>query len=166
MEFFKANIIPSEVLVQTIAFLVVFWILKRFAWKPILSSLEARRTKIEEEFSRIENAKKEIESLKKDYLSHLQNIEEEGRAKIQAAIEEGHHIAREIQNNARQASQERLEKTKGDIQLEIEKARIALRHEIADLALRVSEKIINEEMTEEKHQDKILKIIEEIERNT
>ncbi len=50
MEFFKANIQLGEVLVQLVAFIVVFLMLKALAWKPILQSLAQRREKIRQEF--------------------------------------------------------------------------------------------------------------------
>ena len=66
MDFFKENIIPGEVLVQLVAFLIVFFTLKALAWKPILQSLHARRDRIQKDFDDIEKAKEEIEQLKSD----------------------------------------------------------------------------------------------------
>ena len=54
MEFFKANLIPAEIIVQLLAFMIVFFTLRKLAWKPILDSLEARRAKIRQEFESIE----------------------------------------------------------------------------------------------------------------
>jgi len=163
MEFFKANIIPGEVIVQIIAFLIVFWALKFFAWKPILKSLEARQNKIKQELDQIEAARNDIEALKNYYASHLQKIDDEARLKIQEAVEEGRKIAREIQEKARRDSQATFEKTKENLELEVDKARIELRREIADLAIMVSEKIIQEKMTDSKQQDKILDMIKDLE---
>jgi F-type H+-transporting ATPase subunit b len=163
MEFFQANIQFREVFVQLLAFVIVFWVLKMLAWKPILNGLEGRRERIQNDFDRIEAAKKEIESLRNEYTAHLQKIDDEARAKIQEAIHEGRRIAREIQERARTESQAAFEKAKENLNLEIAKARLLLRREIADLAVQVSEKIIKEKMTDTKQQDKILELIEEIE---
>ena len=46
MDFIKENIIPAEVVVQLLAFLIVFFTLKALAWKPLQKSLEQRREKI------------------------------------------------------------------------------------------------------------------------
>src|SRR6185436_6262591 len=100
MEFFKENIIPGEVFVQLIAFIIVFWTLKALAWKPLLQSLAARRERIQDDFQKIEKARKEIEALKVEYQSHLQKIDDEARGKIQQAIEEGRRMAREISEKA------------------------------------------------------------------
>ncbi len=164
MEFFKANIIPGEVFVQIIAFLIVFWVLKLYAWKPILKALDARRQRIRDEFDRIETLKKEIDQLKAEYAEHLRKIDEEARVKIQQAVEEGRKVAREIQEKARIESQANFEKAKDNIELEIAKARISLRREVADLSLRVSEKIIREQMDDAKLEKKVLELIEELDK--
>ncbi len=163
MEFFKNNIIPAEVFVQLLAFLIVFFTLKALAWKPILASLAARRDRIQGDFDSIEKAKKEIEGLKAEYSAHLQKIDDEARAKIQEAIEEGRTVARDLQEKARADAQETFEKNKENLALEVAKARIQLRREIAGLAVSVSEKILQEKMTDDKQQDKILSMIEELE---
>jgi F-type H+-transporting ATPase subunit b len=163
MEFFQANIQFHEVLVQLLAFLIVFFTLKALAWKPILRGLDARRQRIQDELEKIETAKKEIESLKNQYSIQLQKIEDEARAKIQEAVSDGSRIAREIQDRARAESQAAFEKTKESLSLEVAKARMTLRQEIADLSIRVSEKIMKEKLNEAKQQEKILEMIEELE---
>ena len=164
MEFFKANIIPGEVLVQIIAFLIVFWTLKALAWKPILGALEARRLRIKDDFDKIEAARKEIEALKIQYSASLQKIEDEARAKLLAAVEEGRLIARDIQEKARAEAQASFEKAKENLALETAKAHITLRREIADLAINVSEKVLHEKLSDAKQQEKIMELIEELEK--
>ena len=165
MEFFKANIQLGEVVVQLIAFVVVFLTLKAMAWKPILSSLEARREKIREELAHIDRSKKDIEVLKSEYTAHLQKIEEEARSKIQESVNEGRRIAKEIQDKARAESQATFEKAKENLELEVAKARVTLRGEIADLALGASERVLNEKMAGDRaQQTKILEIIEELDK--
>ncbi len=165
MEFFQANIIPGEVVVQILAFLIVFFTLRKLAWKPVLDSLESRRAKIRSEFESIEAAKKEIETLKAEYAASLQRIEDQARAKLQEAIDEGRRISREIQEQARLESQATFEKAKENLALEVAKARISLRRDVAGLALDASEKVLKEKMSDDKkQQEKILSIIEDMEK--
>ncbi len=162
MEFFKANIVPAEVLVQLIAFVIVFWTLKLLAWKPLLQSLAARREKIQGEFDRIDAARKEIDQLKSEYQGHLQRIDEESRARLQEAVEEGRRISRELQDKARQDAQGLFDQTKDNLNLEAEKIRMQLRNEIAVLAVQVSEKILKEKLNDQVQQEKIRAMIEEL----
>lgn len=129
----------------------------------MLGLLEARRGRIEEAFRQIENQKKEIETLRSDYKSRIEKIEEEARAKLQTAIDEGKRIAREIQEKAREEAKESLTHSKENLALEIQKARVQLRREIVELTLLASEKLLREKMTDEKHREKILEMIETLE---
>jgi F-type H+-transporting ATPase subunit b len=165
MEFFQANIHLGEVVVQLVAFVLVFLTLKSLAWKPLMQSMETRRTTIQNELDRIEKAHKEIEALKAEYASHLQKIEDEARNKIQSAIDEGRRIAKDIQDKARTESQASFDKAKENLDLEINKARLTLRREIADLAVSTSERVLNEKLSSDQAQQaKILGIIEELEK--
>lgn len=153
----------QEILTQALGFLLLVWVLKRLFWKPLLGSLEDRRSRIAEAFRQIESQKKELESLRSHYEARLEKIGEEARVKLQAAIDEGRKIAREIQEKAREEAKAALTRSKEDIHLEIAKARVELRREIAQLTLLAAEKILREEMTGEKHREKILELIEELE---
>ncbi len=165
MDFIKDNIVPGEVIVQLLAFLIMFFTLKALAWKPMQAALAARRERIKSEFSSIEHAKKEIESLKQQYSLHLQKIDDEARAKIQEAIDEGRRISREIQEKARLESQASFEKAKENLELEVAKARILLKREIADLTILITEKILKEKVKDTKsQQEKISQLIEELEK--
>jgi len=163
MEFFKENIHLSEVVVQLFAFLIVFGVLKKFAWKPLLSIIRSRRERFESEWSGIEKTKEGVAALQKDYQAHLQKIEEEARAKMQEAIQEGRRLAREIQEKARLESQTSFEKAKANIDLEIQKARVTMRQEIAELSIRVAEKLLTERMDSASQEKKALEILGELE---
>ncbi len=164
MEFFQENIQLPEVFVQLVAFLIVFFVLKKFAWKPLLAIIRARRERFESEWSGIEKTKQEVALLQKDYKTHLQKIEEEARAKMQEAIQEGRRLAREIQEKARLESQTSFEKAKANIELEIQKARFTLRQEIAGLSIQVASKILTEKMDGAQQEKKALEILEELEK--
>lgn len=153
----------QEILTQALGFLLLVWILKRLFWKPVLTTLETRRHRIEESFRQIEHSKKEIEELRADYRARIEKIEEEARSKLQAAIEEGRRISREIQEKTREEAREALTRSKENLALEIRKARIDLRREIVELTLAAAEKLLREKMTGEKHREKVLELIEELE---
>jgi len=153
----------QEILTQALGFLLLVWVLKRLFWKPVLASLEERRSGIAEAFRQIENQKREMESLRRDYEARIQKIEEEARGKLQAAIDEGRKISREIQEKARDEAKQALTRSKEDLSLEIAKARVELRGEIARLTLLATEKLLREEMTDERHREKILDMIDELE---
>lgn len=153
-----------EILTQAAAFTLLVLILKKFAWGPLLKLLDDRREKIRSGLEEIEKTKREVETLKAQYESHQAHIQEEARAKIQTAIDEGKRIAREIQDHARNEARAVLEKAKEDIQLETEKAQVQLRNEIADLTLSATERLMNEKMDEKKDKALVLDFIQDLEK--
>ncbi len=154
----------KEILTQALGFLVLFVLFKMFFWKPFLNVLESRKSRIEKEFRDIEKTKQDVAALQKDYLAHMQKIEEEARAKMQEAIQEGRQIARELQEKARRDSQVSFEKAKENLELETQKARVILRNEIANLSIQVAEKILTEKMDPAKHEKKAIEILTELEK--
>ncbi len=157
------NVSIQEILTQAFGFIVLLFIMKRLAWKPILLLLDARRTKISSGLDDIERTKADIQALKIDYEKRLAHIEEEARVKIQESIQEGKKLAREVQDSARNQAKELLEKAKEDIEIETAKARVTLRKEIANLAFSATEHLIKEKITDMKDEELISSFIKELE---
>ncbi len=155
----------QEILTQTFGFAVLVLILKKFAWRPVLELLEARRAKIATGLGEIDKAKSDVETLKADYSKKIALIQEEARGKIQEAIQEGKSVSREIQESARKQAKEILEKSKDDIAIETAKARISLRNEIANLVAFATERIVNEKLTEKKDEELIAKYLKDLEQS-
>ena len=153
-----------EILTQVVAFVLLVFLLKKFAWKPLLKLLDDRREKIRSGFEEIETTKREVETLKADYQRHRANIEEEARDQLQQAVDEGRRISREVQEKARQEARAVLEKAKSDIQLETEKAKVTLRNEIADLTISATERLIEKKMDEKRDKVLVLDFIKELEK--
>ena len=160
------NLSIQEILTQAGAFILLVWVLKKMAWKPLLQLLDERREKIQKGFSEIEAAKRDLEKLKADYEHARNHIEEEGRRRLQEAIDEGKKIARELQEEARREARAVLDKAKEDIQLEAAKAKVTLRNEIADLTLAATERVLNEKLDSTKDKELVLDFIEDLEKLT
>lgn len=155
----------AEVIAQAIAFCILLAVLKWKAWKPIQESLRQRREKIHSEFERIDAAKRDIEALKNQYHTQLQKIEDEARAKMLAAIEEGQRISKELQEKTRLEAQSSFDKATENIAIEVAKARLTLRNEIADLTVSTTERVLHEKLSNDKAQQaKIMEIIEDLEK--
>src|SRR3990167_3245674 len=113
------NLSIQEILTQAGAFILLVWVLKKMAWKPLLKLLDERRERIQKGFEELESAKKGVEKLKTDYENARAHIEDEARKKLQEAIDEGKKVARDLQENSRREARGILEKAKEDIQLEV-----------------------------------------------
>ena len=156
--------ILSEIIVQVLGFLVVFALLRHFAWGKLLGAIDARRKKIEDEFLGIEKQKKDLETLEKDYRKRLENIEQEARVKIQDAANVGVNLARDIQDRARVDAQKLIDRAKAEIDQDLVKARLSMRDEIVEISSLMTEKILKEKLDAKEHQKLVDQFIKEIER--
>ena len=138
----------SEIVAQVIAFLVLLFLMKRFAWKPILKVLDDRRSRIASEFKGIEDARAEVERLKAHYESHLDNIGQITKFRLEEAVSEGKRIAEEIRANANAESLQIIKKADEAIRAELSRAREEFRDEVVDIALSAAGKVIEEKLTE------------------
>lgn len=144
--------------------MIVFFILKRFAFKSILGIVDARRRKIEDEFRAIEKNRTDLETLEKDYRQRLRHIDEEARVKIQEASQIGLTLAKDIQDKARGDAEKLLERARAEIDQDVKKARLEMRNELVDLSALMAEKVIREKLDAKEHERLVSHFIKDLER--
>src|SRR2546425_12410259 len=110
-----------QLITQILGFLVMLWLLGRFAWKPLLQSLEDRRQKIAGDIGAAEKARADMESLKADFETRIREIESTARGRIAEAAREGEKLASQIVEEGRARAREQFEKATADFAREREK---------------------------------------------
>jgi len=154
----------QQILTHAVGFLITLWVLKKFAWKPLLSLMEDRRNKIVDEFKEIDNVKAEVAEMTAEYEAKLRDIENERRAKLVEAMDEGKKLAAEIKANAQNEVKDLHTKAKADLERDVEKAKVQLRDEMVAITMTAAEKVIREKLDDAKHRDLIGKYIDELEK--
>ncbi len=158
------NIQWQLLLTHAVGFLITLWILKKFAWRPLLAVMEERRQKIIGEFKKIEDDRTEVQQLAAQYEAKLKEIDAERRAKLVEAVNEGKALAEEIKSAAHAEARQITERAKGEIQQDIAKARVQLKNDMVSLTVAAAEKIIHEELDDEKHRKLIGEYIDKLEK--
>ena len=158
------NIEWQLLITHSISFLITLWILKRYAWGPLLSLIAERREKIVGEFETIEREKEKADALNAQYEEKLREIDNERRTKIVEAVNEGKKIAEEIQTSARNEAQELRQKSKSELEREVAKAKVQLKNDMVSLALAATEKLLSEKLEEAQHRKLIGDYIDELEK--
>jgi F-type H+-transporting ATPase subunit b len=140
-----------------IIFLLLFWILKRYAFPAILSSVEAREKALEEA---IEGAKRDRDEAARLLAEHKAQIEG-ARGEAQKLIAEGRAIAEKMRadllERTQHEQQELLERARRDIAAERDKAVAELRRQAVDLAIAGASKVVEENLDTDKNR----KLVEE-----
>ncbi len=153
----------QQILAQALSFLILWAVLRRYAWRPLLGVLDARRAKIEDELRQIARRKAEMERLQAEYAAHLKQINDEARAKIQQAILEGKRISAEIQEEARAQGAALAQKSKDTIELELAKAKVTLRDEVAAMAMNAVERILRQKVDAKADRQLVDDVLRELE---
>ena len=137
---------PKQVITQILGFLILVWVLRQFAWGPLLGMLEARRQKIAGEFQEADRLKAEAQELRVRYEQELRTIEAQARHRIQEAMAEGQKVAAEIRAQAQGEAAARVQRAEDEIAREREKAKEILKEQIISLSLRSAEKILRQKL--------------------
>ena len=138
---------PGLFIWTIITFLVLFFLLKKFAWAPLLQVLESREEEIR---SSLEDAKKA-----KDELINLNDESErilaEARSKAQQIRLEAKSSAEKIKTDIRSKAEEESQRILGDaqnqIKVEKDKAISEIRQEVVTLSILVAEKVIGKNLS-------------------
>ena len=152
-----------QLVTQVLGFLAVLWILKAFAWKPLLKVLEDRRQKIADDFAAAEKARVEMEALKADFEAKIREIEGTARQRIADAAREGEKLSSQIVENGRTQAREQLAKATAEIEREKEKALAEMRSEMVNSVILATERVVGQKLDDAGHRGLIEKFLGEIE---
>ena len=141
---------------QTLLFVALVFLLWKFAWKPILSAVNDREEGIKNALAAAEEAKKEMQNVTADSEKLLQ----EARAEREVMLKEAREIKDKIVADARDQAQVEGDKLIKQAQATIEsekKAAVAdIKNQVADLSLQIAEKVIKEQLSDDKKQIKLV----------
>ena len=155
----------QQILSQALSFILLVVILRRFAWRPLLHLLDQRRARIEEELRQVAQSKTDLARLQADYSQRLAKIDEEARTKIQQSILEGKRIAIEIQEQARAQAYSIINKSKETIELELAKAKVTLRDQVAGMTVDAIERILHQKLDAKTDRHVVDAVLDELEQD-
>jgi len=142
-----------------VSFIILYLILRKFAWGPILGAVKEREESIKAALDAADNAKKEMENLKADNEKILNEAKTEREIMLKEAREMKSKLISDAENEAKVKAKTMVEAAKTAIQNEKNSAMNELRNTVVDLSVGIAEKLISEELADK---DKQLKMIEEI----
>ena len=146
---------------QSAIFIGLLFLLKKFAWKPILDAVNERETSIKDALSSAEEARAEMEKLQ----SSNQQIIKEAKAEKEALLKEARKTKSELISSAKEEAQKEAQKILSQAQEEIENEKrtavIELKRQVGSIAINIAEKFIQKELESKEKQiqlvDQLLK---------
>jgi F-type H+-transporting ATPase subunit b len=142
-----------------LAFLVVFFILKKYGWPAIVKGLKDRETSITEALATAEKVKLEMAQLKNDNEALLAKAREE-RALL---LKEAKETKDKIVNDAKDEAKLQAAKIIADAQASIQQQKMAaltdLKNQIGNLVIETSEKVLRKELSNKAEQESYIKAL-------
>ncbi|WP_459741258.1 F0F1 ATP synthase subunit B [Polaribacter sp. OB-PA-B3] len=163
METLLNDFSPGLFVMQLIILIILLFLMKKFAWKPILNSLEDRENGIEDALQAAENARREMQNLQADN----EKLVKEARAERDAMMKEAREIKDKIISDAKEDAKEvtanLIEKANASIQQEKQAALAEIKKNVAELSIGIAESVIKKELSNKKDQlDLVEGILKEV----
>ena len=147
---------PGLIIWTTIIFTLLLIVLKKFAWKPILNSVDERNKSIEEALKAADKAKEEMALLNADNERILQEARIERDSLLKEAREMKNSIINEAKEKATTEADKILISAKEQISNEKMKAIIELKNTVAVLSIDIAEKILKSELNDKSKQEEFI----------
>jgi len=150
---------PGLFLVQTVLLLLLIFLMIKFAWKPILNSLNEREEGIQGALDAAENAKKEMQNLQSDN----EKLLKEARAEREGMLKEAREIKEKLIADAKGEAQEQANKmivqAQESIRSEKQAALAELKNQVANISVEIAEKVVRGELADK---DKQLSLVDKM----
>ncbi len=152
-------LIPSFGLIfwTLLVFLIVFFILKKFAWKPILSSLKERETTIADSLATAEKMKAEMAQFKSENEALLAKAREERALLLKEARDTRDKIIAEAKEQAKVESNKIVAEAQAAIQQQKMAALTDVKNLVGNLVVEVAEKVLRKELANKAEQENYIK---------
>lgn len=138
---------------QILSTLLLFLVIKYFAWAPMKEFLRKRQELVSQEINRAEMLKSDAIALKKSAEAQVQVARDEAREIVENSKKQAQHMHDEIVSNARKEAQQKLSKAAADIEQERKAVYSKIRSDIVELAVSSAEKMIEKEIDSNVHNE-------------
>ncbi len=140
----------------TVSFLILFFLLAKFAWKPIMGAIDARERSIEDALLRAEAAKEEMSRLTNENESLLK----QARVERDQILAEAKKVKDQIISEAKEAAQKegarQIELARVEINNQKAIAMADVKNQVASLSIQIAEKILQEQLKDQQKQDELV----------
>ena len=142
---------------QTVIFIFLILLLKKFAWKPILDAVNEREEGIKNALLSAEKAKEEMASLQSNNEETLKKARSERDSLLKEAREIKQQLIDEAKSEAKNEAKKIISQAQETIQNEKNAAIVDLKNQVAGLSIDIAEKVLKEKLSDEKAQMQLVK---------
>jgi F-type H+-transporting ATPase subunit b len=136
---------------QSITFFLFIWFCWKFIWPPLINAMRERQTTIAEGLAAAERASLDLELAQERVSDQLKEAKEEAAQLIEQARKRVNSMIEEAKDDAREEGERLKEAAKADIELEMNRAKEALRTQVATLVVSGAERVLGESIDAQRH---------------
>ncbi len=160
----KLGINPAWLLAQFLNFVLLLFILRAVAYKPVLKMLDTRKQKIQESLEYAEKVKRDAEGQQKEFERKLEETRRQNQAAVAAASQVAEKEREAIVGQAREEARKIVEQAKEQIEYERRQMQSQVREEIVRLSLLASQKVLSQQVDEKAHRQLVSDFLTQTER--
>ncbi len=154
---------PAVMGLQIIAFILLFAVLRKYLFRPLLKIMAQREKEIAEALDAGERAKSELAVIGQERERVLAGAREEGRQVVRQGVQEGQQARDQIVGEAREEAEQIRQRGRDSVELEREEAMLQLRHEVVELALLAARRAVLTPLDEGRHRQAVDDFISSLE---
>jgi len=143
----------ATLVAQMVVFFILWWVVAKFIWPPLVKSLYERAKKIADGLAAADKGKAELELANKRVDQALTEARNEGAQRIADAEKRAQMSADEIKQNAQAEAARIIAQAKAEAEQQTVRARESLRDQVAVLAVKGAEQILKREVNAQVHAD-------------
>ncbi|MEK4248311.1 F0F1 ATP synthase subunit B [Paenibacillus sp. FSL W7-1287] len=156
------DIVLSSTVITIIAFLLLLWLLNKYAFGPLFGVMEKRRELIKEQMNAAETSRNAAEASMAEQKAALDEARKEAYAILEQARATSSKQADEIVTSAKNEAARLKDEALKDIESEKNKAISALRTEVGGISVQIASKIIEKQVDEKSQEEIVNKYLKEV----
>jgi F-type H+-transporting ATPase subunit b len=140
-----------SLLIQVINFLILLAVLYRFAYRPLVATLEARAAAIKQQLAEAQAAREAAERQLAEFEARLEAAQAEAQAMRERALREAAEMGERVTAGAREEATRLLDSARAQIEQDVRRAKSELRAEVGTLAVEIAERLVKKSLRDEDH---------------
>ncbi len=149
----------------TITFLLLLFLLGKFAWKPILTALKQREDNIKISLEQAEKAREEAKKILEENQASLSKAEDESKKLIEESRQYAAHLKEQMLKDSKIQAQKIIEEASAEIDRKKSEAFTELKNQIAEISVQAAEKILKQNLNADVNKKIVESYINEISKN-
>lgn len=160
----KLGIDWKLLIASIVNFFILFFILRKYAYGPILGMLEKREKMIADSVDKSATIEKEFQAMQEKRVLELTEIRAEASLLMEAAAHKAERLKTELVAEAKAESAKLMATTKSELERERQSLKASVRAEVADLVVAATEKVLTQKLTGTEDRKLVERTLEQVER--